>query len=233
LAANGQRASKATVTFPYYGAPVAEVSLATSAALASPVTLTLGNLTAAMAVAYRPNGTQAVATFAGVTSARLVGGAGGWRTPVALTPYDDPAGVLLSHVLGDLAHAAVNPATGAAETVNLAAGQDKSLGRRYVPETGAAAGRILAALAGPLWWIDVAGVTQVAAARPATTIRSAATVEMLEGADGWARVATEDPAAWMPGATFTGPTVLGGLTVTMTRIVCGEDGIGRVEVLFA
>jgi hypothetical protein len=158
--------------------------------------------------------------FAGSNSARIVGGAGGWGRSIALAPYRNPAGVPLSLVLRDAA-AAVG------ETVKLAS--DRLLGEFFTPESGPAAW-LLRRLAGELWWMDDAGVTQVGA-RPATTIKSPATVESYRGGRGWLTVATEDLAAWVPKATFSGTTVTRPITVGATRIASGSDGILRLEVL--
>jgi hypothetical protein len=208
---------------PWYGLPVADISLASDAPLATAVTLKVGNLSLSM-TAIRSR------AFAGVRYARLVGGAGGWATKVTMTPLRNAAGVLLSTALRDLAALAIGPG-GASETVKLAS--DKVLGGFFVPETGASAGRILGGLAAPLWWIDATGVTQVAATRPAKTIATQANVEWLDGRKGLAGVATEDVASWLPGATFTGPTVPTGLTIRDTLITSGDDGVMRVEVMTA
>lgn len=233
LNANGARVTAVDVAIPYYGLPVADVALATTTPLTSPVTLRLGNLTLRMAVMRDPaTGVPRQRAFAGSTQARLVGGAGAWPTKVTLSPYDSPAGVLLSAVLRDAAKA-----TGASdatrEQVQLGAGLDRSLGVRYVPQTGAPAGRILALLAGALWWIDVAGITQINATRPSSAITSATTAEHYDGGRQLLTVATEDPASWMPGASFVGPTVPAGVTVVASRISSGNDGLLRVEALVA
>lgn len=231
---NGRRVVSADVLIPCVGLPVADISMADgpSPASTSAAVLTIGNLTMQMAVSVGPVAARS-GVFAGSGSARLVGGYGGWARPVSLTPYRAPAGtqkVLLSTVLRDLAAAAVGPA-GSAERVNLATGLDRSLGAFYVPETGADAGRQLQALAGRVWWVDFAGVTQVAAARPATAITSASTIGDVNFARGILTAATEDPKVWVPGATFTGPTVPGGATLAGVRLHVGPDGVLRVEAL--
>jgi hypothetical protein len=212
------------LAMPYYGIPVADVGLAAGALLTSPVTLRAGNLTVTMAVATLPDGSPAQTSFAGSTTARLVGGVGAWGKTVTLTPYNSPAGVLLSKVLGDLASA-----TG--ERVSLATVLDRSLGVLYVPGPPGPASRLLAVLAGALWWVGVDGVTRVAASRTATTVGSVAQVTMLDGGKGWASVATEDPAAWLPGARYTDATAPKGITVAASRFRAGNDGVLRVEAL--
>lgn len=226
---NGSRVVALDLMVPYYGAPVADVLLADAPTLTGAATLTIANLSLAMTVIATPSGGAASGAFAGSSTARLVGGAGGWSRRVSLAPYRNPAGVRLSTVLGDAAKAAQGP-DGRAERVTLASGLDRSLGAFYVPETRAQAGMILSALAGSLWWIDIDGVTQVARARASTTITTPATVDYVAG-KGHATVATEDLAAWQPGATYTGPTVPQGFTISRTRIHTASDGVLRVEVL--
>lgn len=223
--ANGSLVTDLDIFFPYYGIPVADIALSTGVALSSPVTLLVGNLTLTMAIDILPSGSLATQSFAGVTTARLVGGAGKWRTPMALAPYRAPpgtAGVLMSHVLSDIAKA-----TG--ETVNVASGSDRTVGPFFVPETNAPASRILSLLAGSLWWIDAKGITQVASTRASTMIASFAGVEHVDGGKGWSTVSTEDPASWMPGASYTGPTAA--FTVAATRMRVSGGGTMRLEVL--
>jgi hypothetical protein len=234
--ANGTRVVALDVLIPYVGLPVADISTADGPAPAAtdPVTLTIGNLTMACSVWTGPVSPRS-GVFAGSGSMRLVGGAGGWSRKVSLSPYRAPPGtqtVLRSTVLRDLAAAAKGP-SGSAERVTLAAGMDKSLGAFYVPETGAEAGRQLAAVAGRVWWMDFAGVTQVAAARPAATITTASTIGDMSFAKGRIDVATEDPRAWVPGTTFVGPTVPGGVLIAGVRLHAGPDGVLRVEALTA
>ncbi len=232
LAANGQRLTALSLMVPFYGIAVADVTLASGIALVSPVTLAVGNLTRRMAIAKAPDGTLLQRTFAGVTTARLVAGFGTWPTPVRLSPYRAPAGgqVRLSTVLRDLAQATgANAST--REQVTLTAGFDRDLGPLYCPETGAPAGRILASLAGALWYIDASGVTQIATTRPTVAIKTVANVQEIDGGKGWAQVATEDVAAWAtPGNTYTSPTVQP-LTVRAARVHASGDGVLRVEVL--
>jgi hypothetical protein len=219
---------------PWYGTPVADITLEGPNPLTGSVSLVVGNATFAMAVACGPDGVPRSATFAGQTYARLVGGAGGWRAPVTLAPLRNPAGILLSTALGDVAMAAVNPVTGKAETMGaLPAGVDKSIGLFYVPQAGVPAGRLLAALAGPLWWMDPKGVTQVGAARTGPAIAAAsAQVSHDDAGMGWVTVATEDVASWAtPGATYASATVPMGITVRAARVRSDGGGDLRVEVL--
>jgi hypothetical protein len=235
--ANGQRIVDGSITLPYYGCAVADLVLATDSIVRSPVTVTVGNLTLRMALAGEAKGATVQRAFAGQTSVRLIGGAGGWPQPHKLSPYARPTGVMLSMVLKDLAAGAVNPVSGQAETVALATGADRSLGLYFVPDPGAGCARILRQIASPggsgaLWWVDNAGVTQVGYTnRPAVTITSEARIERFDARKSRLTIATEDIAAWVPGAFYASPTLSAGITVGSSRVAIYPDGNVRVEVI--
>ena len=230
LGANGRHATACNLLIPYYGAPVVDLDLAEATPLTNPVTVTIANLTLRMAVGTDASGKPTQRPFAGSLKARLVGGAGAWQTPVTVGPYTAPPGafVMASMVLRDAAMSTGTTASGR-EVVKLAA--DKPLGQFFVPGANVPAGRILAMVAGALWWIDEKGVTHVAPTRPGAPIRGACNVVDYNGSTRVLTVATEDVAAWMPGATYTGPTVPARVTVQGTRIHCANDGILRVEAM--
>ena len=211
--ANGLRSTSSSIAIPFYGTWVADVELAPDAVLSGSVTFQIGNLTLRGTVLR-------AAPFAGSSSTRLVGGAGGWGKTIKLDPYRLASGGPPPPGLPDAARAC-------GETVKLAV--DRNLGEFYVPERGPGS-RILRQLGGELWWMDPAGVTQVGP-RPTTKIKSPATIAAYGGGKGWLSVATEDLAAWMPGATFAGNTVAQAITVGAVRIDAGEDGNLRLEVL--
>lgn len=196
---------------PLLGAWVADVVLALPNVLPSSVTLTLGNLKLAGAV-YRQ------AQFAGQTTARLVGGAGGWSQAVQSRAYNNPAGVLVSTVLSDAA-------TEVGESVVVAT--DSSLGTFFVRFADKAS-RVLGDLAGPLWWVDSSGVTHVGS-RPGGSIGTPFQVINFDGARGIATVATEDPASWLPGTTFSN-NVLSTQTIASVRHELAGDGVARMQV---
>lgn len=214
VALNGKRVTQAHVTIPYYGAWVADVTLAVFDEIDTSETLTIGNLSLKGAV-YR------VASFAGALSARIVAGGAGWRQTVPAQGYYNPKGINASIVLRDAA-ALVG------EQVNIAS--DYSLGTQYAREN-APASRVLAQLAGPEWWIDNSGVTQIGS-RPSTAITTPFQLLHWYGGKGSFQLATEDVASWMPGNTFTNsimaPVVA---TIGVTEIVAGNDGKVRLTVL--
>jgi hypothetical protein len=209
---------------PLYGLAVADVTLADGGPLAPLVSLVLGNLTMAMAVGVDATGKLTQRTFAGVTQARLVGGFGGWSKRITIGPYGMPSGVRASTVARDLA-----AATG--ERVSIAT--DKTIGPFYVPGRNVSAAAILRAIAGALWWCDEKGQTKIAGKRTPAPIRSAANVTRFDGDTRILRVATEDVAAWLPGATFTGATVPQTVTVQASRMHVANDGTLRIEAMVA
>jgi hypothetical protein len=84
-------------------------------------------------------------------------------------------------------------------------------------------------VAGTQWWIDTAGVTHVGP-RLGGSVTSDFTVESFHGAPGTLSIATEDPAAWTPGTTFSSPTVAQ-QTIASVRHVFTEGGKSRLEVM--
>jgi hypothetical protein len=211
--ANGGRVVTASVGIPLRGLWQADLTVAIPDQLASPVALTLGNLSLLGAV-YRQS------AFAGQQMARLVGGYGGWRSTVPAQSYQSPAGIKLSTVLLDVAAAC-------GEQVNVQA--DSTIGTAYVRELGPAS-RVLGALVGAAWYVDATGVTQIGARTP-VAITSPFTVEAWDATKGLLRIATEDYASWMPGNTFSGPTVPTAQTISFTRFDVGNDGVARLAVL--
>lgn len=210
---NGARAFELSLGIPLYGAWQADVSLSAPGAIASPVSLVLGNLTLVGAV-YRQG------AFGGSQHARLVAGAGGWRKQVTAQGYASPSGVLLSTVLRDAAMSV-------GERVNVAS--DAPVGRFFAREA-APASRVLAQLVDGGWFIDGAGVTQIAQ-RSSPAIASPFTVVDFDTARGEAEIATEDYASWTPGATFSAPQLDGPQTVSFVRFSSDNDGTLRLRVL--
>ena len=213
---NGLQMTACTLTVPYYGLPMADVTIAGTGAITGPCTLVIGNLTCTLA-AYRQN------AFAGVRSVRLVGGAGGWRKAVPGQAYASPVGVKLSTVLGDVARLV-------GETVNVPSSSDAVIGNAFVREA-ASAQRVLRQIVGALWWTDLTGVTQIVA-RPSGAITSAFLAPSYEPGKGKLTVSTEDPISWMPANTFTDANWPGPLTISASRFVLdAKGGSLRVEVL--
>lgn len=210
---NGERIVSGSMVIPEYGAPMGDVVLATSGAIPKDITVTVGAL-AMVANSFR------MASFAGSRSVRFVGGKGGWRTQVAAQHYKSTGGVKASLVAKDAA-AAVG------ETVNVQ--NDRVLGTMWTRETGPAS-RVLTQLS-RLWWIDPDGTTQLADARPSSPITSVFTVVAWSGAKGRFDIATESVQDWMPGRTFTSPTVTKTQRISMVQLDVDGDGKLRLVVL--
>ena len=113
------------------------------------------------------------------------------------------------------------------ESVNVAS--DSNLGPKFDRSAGPAS-RVLRQVAGDAWYIDASGVTQLGT-WPTRKVPSAFTVENQDGARGLFTIATEDYAAWLPGATFTAAFISGTYTVNAVSFTFGDDGKLRLEVL--
>lgn len=209
----GQRVTKARLTAPYYGTWVADLELATSSVVPTITTLTIGNLSLACSV-YRQG------TFAGITSARVVGGAGGWRKSVPAQGYYSASGIMMSTLLRDAAGAV-------GEKVTVIS--DVLVGNAWMREAGPAA-RLLRQLAGAEWWVDQTGTTQVGS-RPTTPVTSSFQVTAWHGDRGWYDVATEDVASWLPGASFSSVLIPAPVTVGLTELIVDNKGKLRLSVL--
>lgn len=209
----GLRIVSGSIAIPLYGMWTGDVSLATDDPIQDSVSLVLGNLTMAGHV-YRQ------ADFAGARRCRITAGAGGWRNEVVAKQYSLASGVKLGLILGDAA-------SEVGEKVNVP--NDSIVGTGYVRERGPAS-RVLRQLAGADWYIDSAGVTQIAP-WPARKVPTSFSVEDQDGGQGRVTIATEDYVSWMPGCTFTAPTLDG--TFANCGVLYKFDGEGkfRLEVL--
>ncbi len=210
---SGSRVTAGSVAITLYGLWCGDVSLAAGDAVPTNGALVLGNLSLKCHT-YR------TAMFAGSRQCRLVAGVGGWRETVRPKPYYLASGVNLSMVLGDAAREV-------GERVNVP--NDTVIGNAYARERGPAS-RVLRQLAGENWYMDPDGVTQI---RPWPTrpIRSPFTVEDQDGGAGRVTIATEDYAAWLPGATFSSPFLDATYTVCGVLYRFADDGTFRLEVL--
>jgi hypothetical protein len=213
LSLSGVRVSSLNIAIPLFGLWAGDVTLATDAAVPDDVTLTIGNLSLAGHI-YRQS------VFGGLRKCRLVAGFGGWRKDVPIKSYAMNGGIQLSLVLGDAAQEC-------GEKVNVP--DDQTIGVKYVREGGPAS-KVLRQLAGPDWYVDPKGVTQIAA-WPATQVQSSFTIESQSGGPGLSVIATEDYASWLPGTTFTSPFYPGTHTNKGVFFRVPDDGKLRLEVL--
>jgi hypothetical protein len=194
---------RARITIPSLGIWQGDAGLDGDTAVTGDVSVVIGNLTLA-GHAFRS------APFVGRRSVRLVGGHGGWHTPVPAQAYYDPAGVPVSHVLGDIAQAC-------GESLSLAS--DSRPWLRYVREAMPGT-RALNQILGQTWWVQNDGTT-TNKARATGAITSAFQIEKFDGATGLFTIALDGSAIadWMPGRTFTSPTVTNVQTISSVTIV--------------
>jgi hypothetical protein len=138
-------------------------------------------------------------SFTGRTGVRLVAGKGGWRgTPIPAKQY--ASGSTVSQVTGDAA---------------LACGETSPVIDSSVPNTvsqgycrpAGLASLILQEVLGDLWYADNTGVVQTASR--SGVISSSFQALSVAGAQGIYEIGTDDPNSWLPGASFSGPTVTG------------------------
>ncbi len=202
-----------SIAIPLYGMWSGDLSLATDTPIPDAVQLVLGNLTMTGHV-YRQ------APFCGARRCRIIAGAGGWHQEIEARQYALPGGVMMGMILKDAAMEV-------GETVNVPS--DTIVGTGWAREK-AQASRQLRLLAGANWYIDAAGVTQIAA-WPARSVPTPFSVEDQDGGAGKVVIATEDYAAWMPGCTFTAPTLDGTFINGGVLYRFDNEGKFRLEVL--
>jgi len=235
----GLRVLSGTVMIPYHGLWVADLALALtstgpgSANAVPPATgpLTIGTLTMQGAMFRRTD-------FGGRSSARFIGGFGGWQTTLQPKAYQNPNGLLLTTILNDAAMEAGEQIGSAA----LASLSSVVVGTAYV-RPQAPASRVLRLFAEPNWWVDNNGAIQVADRLVLPASGSTSDTKHLGPiltqftptayAPGQARytVAHENADDWMPGRTFAHPLIDGTQTVSMVTHRIGEDGQVRTDVL--
>jgi hypothetical protein len=205
---------------PSVGLWTADLQFADAQAVTGPVQVVIGNLTL-QGFVYRAD------VYGGQVRARLVGGAGGWRTRIAAQGYGSGQGVKLSTVLQDAAAAC-------GEQVSIAV--DATIGQAFVRVAfgSSVASDVLwqMLLLGYIgaWYVAPSGVTQTAP-WPSTTISTPFDVTDQRPDEGVIVVATEDYASWMPGCTFSSPLLEGSYTSSGVQYVWTDDGTFRLEVL--
>lgn len=203
---------------PLVGLWVADIKMASALPAPAIGPLVLGNLILAGAV-WRS------ATFGGVTSARIVGGFGGWSRSVSPRGYSLPFGIPLSMILSDVAIEVGEPP--------CAVVPDRIVGTSWARPPGPiTAGGVLRYVAGPSWYVGASGTVTVGPRVP-SVITSAWQAIAWDGAEGIMTVATEDPASWQPGATFASPFVTVPQTVAMVRHMSDNAGVGRMRIMVA
>lgn len=200
---NGQPITALHLVVPTLGIWHADVTVVGSTDTTGPQTIQLAGSTWTGAVVRS-------FSLAGELKARLVGGTGGWRQNVPAQQYSSTVGVPTATVLSDAASLVGELPPVVAPTVV------PTLGTGFVRQAGPAS-LVLQQVVGDAWWLDASGTVQTMG-RPQATITSQFVCEEARGGAGWYRIATESPSDWLPGATFTGPTVSGTISRVEHRI---------------
>jgi hypothetical protein len=213
----GHQVVSGSIMIPLVGAWTADVSLATDAVVAGPVAVVLGNLTL-QGFVYRGD------PSAGQTQVRIVGGSGGWRKTVQPQGYGSGSGVKLATILGDVARDCGE---------RVAVSGSATVGTAWARLEGNASDvlwQLVALGAIPSWHVDPAGVTQVQA-WPARTVGTPFTVIDQQSGSGLVTIATEDYAGWLPGCSFSAPTITGSPINGGVTFVFDNEGQARLEVM--
>lgn len=224
---NGLQVVGGSLLIPLVGAWTADLQLATDQQLSGPAQVVIGNLTL-QGFVYRAK------PYGGQVRARLVGGAGGWRTPIKPQGYGISQGVKLSTVLQDAAAAARPTPDAPSEQIQIFA--DVSVGQAFVRaafNTSVASDVLWQMIAlgyMKAWYVDPKGVTQTGP-WPVTTVTTPFMPTDQRSDEGVVIVATEDYASWMPGASFTHPLLTGTYTSAGVQYVWDNEGNFRFEVL--
>lgn len=185
---HGHRITTARVTIPSWGLWHGDVRVDDYVDEVINGTLTIGGLTMVCTSVRSAN-------TAGARSQRVVAGAGGWRTQVPSKFYQHTrAGVSLSMILADVAleiGETIGPFT------------DSNVGFAYVRSAGSAA-QVLRDLVGDgNWYVDAAGVTQIAPRAVGAVVTNPFTAIGYDGAAGVVTVAADDITQLLPGFTIT------------------------------
>lgn len=158
-------------------------------------------------------------TWQGSTRLRIVGGKGGWRSRLPARWYVSDAGVRPSQVAQDAAREC-------GETISQGVASDAPLGAWYARQAWSAS-RTLAQLGLP-WRILEDGTTSLQG-WPVSAIGSSFDVVAYDAARCIVELATDAPADWRPGRTFTNPRLPLGAFAISDVVVTMEPGKLRVQ----
>lgn len=209
---NGAAVNSAKLCVPYYGIWCADLAFPKPDAVDLSGPLVIGDLSMQGTIVSGDS-------FAGSRKVQAIGGKAGWRKSIPSQNYSNPSGIKLSVVLGD---AAAN----VGEQVRVS--NDSVIGVSYVRES-APASRFLRQLAGPLWYIDSDGITQVGD-RPTKAITTAFSIIKADPSNNSFQIATENYKDWLPGNTFSN-VIVPMHRISMTTFILDNQGKLRLEVL--
>jgi hypothetical protein len=200
----------ARVVFPFAGIWHASIVLAGVAPSPGPQVLLIGT------ASYLCAPVRDI-TFAGQRGVLVVGGSGGWRTPVPPKQYGQGAVPIQAILIDAAASCGELPPIGATGSV-------AAYVRKGSPYTASTA---LQELLGNAWWMGPTGNVQAIPRLP-TPIVSLFDAMAVNASSGVYQIATESPQDWVPGCTFLGPTVSGTVS-RVTHFI--EPGTLRTEVM--
>jgi hypothetical protein len=231
---NGKPCERVSLHVSEAGAWLAEVVLADATLLSGRANLAFGGVSCVGTIDPERSG-----SFADSTHVRLVGGLG-WSRVLPRTAYSNDAGVKAQKVASDAA-AAVGEILGTFEPAA------PRLASPFARRVGAASLALESAAGGVPWYVDLAGVTHVAARKTYTPNPKAYHVESWDPIAQRATICVEDPGAIGIGAKladerFSGVQVVREYTLTAegstiyVHAICGAALAGRdplVEALGA
>ena len=167
--AAGRRVHKATLRLPWSGIWAFDGDLDEAGAdVTGRIEVVFGGLKLSGPVDPRNSGPGAEGRHV-----RVYGGALGWAKELPPKPYHNDAGVKASEVLR-------GAALEAGETLSFDTGLEAKIGGDFVRERGAASQVFADVLPAAVWWVDLSGVTQVAASRPSVELDAGADLELLD-----------------------------------------------------
>lgn len=217
---NGLQIVSGSLLIPLVGAWTADLQLAGATPISGGAAVVIGNLTL-FGTVFRAD------VYGGQVKARIVGGYGGWRTPIKSQGYGTRSGVKLSTILQDAASAC-------GEQINVP--NDTTIGNAYVrvafgtSVAGDALWQMVAQGFIPAWYVAPSGVT-MAQSWPTQAVATPFTVTDHRPDEGVVVVATEDYVSWMPGCTFASPFLASPQASAGVHYVWTDDGQFRFEVL--
>lgn len=210
----GLRVVSCSLMIPFFGVWSADVVLETDVPAPAAGVLSIGDLTLVGVVAWQD-------PYGGQRSARLVGGAGGWRKAVLPRAYQNPGGVPAALVLSDAALEVGEKLVGAPPV--------PVVGPAFVREGGPAS-RVLEQVLGGAWWVDAQGVTHAEPRVPAP-IATPFDVINYDGATRRLEAAPELLGQWLPGAIAASPELPSARLLASVSICSDDDGVLRVSAL--
>jgi len=200
------RVTRAEIVIPPSGPWSGNFSLDRDELLEGKITLTLGDLELVGTVSRG-------GTYVGAAAYRIVAGANGWGNELPAKHYQSPASVQLTTVLEEAARTVK-------ETVRPGYAA-RSLGQHWVREK-APAKRLLNALLGKGGWYVAENGETVVGARASAPVTAQHDLLHVDTAEQSVELATESPAAFMPGGTLE----IEGETVTLGKVTMSLEGAG-------